>query len=281
MKVAANRILWGKCLNAGQTCVAPDYLLCSKETEKEFLEHAKQILNDWYGEKCEKSPDLCRIITDKHYERLVGFLNNGKIAVGGDTDAKERFISPTILTDVKPNDPVMEEEIFGPILPIINVSNVYEAISFIRNREKPLALYIFSENKRNVDAILQNTSSGGVCVNDTIMHLAVDNVPFGGVGHSGMGSYHGRYSFDTFTHWKSCLYKDLGVIGETLGKVRYPPYSQSKINFLSMLLKKRKGFISCRFLSHFFMLALGVALALGYKTWGKYIGFDYPKLLER
>lgn len=278
-EVATKRLLWGKCVNAGQTCVAPDYLLCTKDVEKKFVEHAKRILKEWYGEKPENSPDLCRIITDKHYARLVTFLSNGNIAVGGDTNPKTRFIAPTILTDVKPTDPVMQDEIFGPILPIVSIPNVYEAISFIKSREKPLALYILSNNKKHVDLILKNTSSGGTCVNDTIMHLVVDNVPFGGVGNSGMGSYHGKFSFNTFTHQKTCLYKDLGVIGETLGAARYPPYSQSKLNFLNLLLKKRRG-ISCKYVSYLLMFGLGVAVAFGYKSWAAYLGLRYNKFFK-
>lgn len=278
-EVAAKRLLWGKCVNAGQTCVAPDYLLCSKEVEKKFIDHANRVLKEWYGEKPENSPDLCRIITDKHYERLVSFLSSGNIAVGGDTNPKTRFISPTILTDVKTTDPVMEEEIFGPILPIVNVPNVYEAINFIRAREKPLALYVFSNNKRTVDLILRNTSSGGTCINDTVMHLVVDKVPFGGVGYSGMGCYHGKYSFDTFSHHKTCLYKDLGIIGETLGAARYPPYSESRINFLNILLKKRSG-IPFKGVSYILIFALGMAVALGYKSWGAYLGLSYGKFFK-
>nr|CAD7405601.1 unnamed protein product [Timema poppensis] len=252
LEMAVKRIMWGKCINAGQTCIAPDYLLCSKQVEKEFVSKAKTILKEWYGDKSKESPDLCRIVTDRHYQRLVGLLKAGTVAVGGETDASEKFISPTILVDVKPTDPVMQEEIFGPILPVVNVESAFDAIKFINSREepltlyvfttdkkvrelilsqtrsgstcindtlmhfKPLAFYIFSKSSKDRDLLINNVSCGGVCCNDTIMHLAVDTLPFGGVGNSGIGSYHGKYSFDTFTHKKSCLVKDFNGIGEKL-----------------------------------------------------------------
>ncbi|XP_070158709.1 aldehyde dehydrogenase family 3 member A2 isoform X5 [Polyergus mexicanus] len=170
MPMAAKRILWGKCINVGQTCIAPDYILCTTEVQNKFVEEVKKILKEWYGENVQESPDLARIITDKHYQRLVSYLNgNGKIAVGGDTNPTERYISPTILVNVKSTDPIMQDEIFGPILPIINVDNAYEAIEFINKRERPLVLYVFSMSKRVQDLIINQISSGAVCVNDTIL----------------------------------------------------------------------------------------------------------------
>lgn len=272
MEVAAKRILWGKCANAGQTCVAPDYILCSKETQIRFVAAAARILKAWYGEDAQKSPDLCRIVTDKHFARLVGLLEGAKVAVGGRTDASDRFIEPTILIDVKPTDAVMQEEIFGPIFPIVTVNNAYEAIKFIRSKEKPLALYVFSNIKEDVDLIIKNISCGGMCVNETVMHLAVDTLPFGGVGGSGMGNYHGKYSFDTFSHKKSCLVKNYSVLGETLGAARYPPYSQKKIDFLNFLLKKRGGF-SFKFLPYLFVFCFGVASTLYFKQVANLFGF--------
>ncbi|KAF2901862.1 hypothetical protein ILUMI_04318 [Ignelater luminosus] len=272
VNVAARRILWGKAINAGQTCIAPDYILCTKEVQGKFLKAADTILKDWFGQNSKQSPDFCRIVNDKHFQRLTGFLKNGKVAIGGNVDQKERFIDLTILTDVKPTDPVMQEEIFGPILPIININDAYEAIKFINSREKPLSLYIFSKNKRDTDLMLQNTSSGGTCVNDTVMHFGVETLPFGGVGCSGMGSYHGKYTFETFTHKKSCLYKTYGAIGEKLGSSRYPPYSQAKINLLKFLLKKRPE-ISFHYLPHLLMFGLGVAAAFGLKYAFKYMEY--------
>ncbi|XP_031333363.1 aldehyde dehydrogenase family 3 member B1-like isoform X2 [Photinus pyralis] len=262
--VVAHRVVWGKWINAGQTCIAPDYILCNKEVEAKFLKAADNVLKKFYKTNPKDSPDLCRIVNDKNFQRLSGFLKGANIALGGETDAKERFIGLTVLVDVKDNDPVMEEEIFGPILPIVNVTNAYDALNYINKRDKPLAMYIFSNNKRDVRLFLDNTSSGGVCVNDTAMHFTVCALPFGGVGASGMGRYHGKYTFDTFSHKKSCLYKSLGGVGEKLASGRYPPYSQSKTSALRMLLKYRKG-ISLRYLPHLTMFVLGLIASCGFK----------------
>ncbi|KAL1117945.1 hypothetical protein AAG570_004258 [Ranatra chinensis] len=218
MSVAARRILWGKCINSGQTCIAPDYVLCTRDVQYMFVEEAKKVLQEFYGDNKKESPDLCRIINDKHFERLVDLMKDGEIAVGGGYDASDRFIEPTILTNVKPTDPIMQEEIFGPILPIMNVDNAYDAIKFINSRERPLTFYIFTTDKTVQSLMLDNTVSGSVCVNDTMLQFCVDTLPFGGVGQSGMGAYHGKYSFDTFTHKKSCLIKSLNKLGENLSR---------------------------------------------------------------
>ncbi|KAI4459180.1 aldehyde dehydrogenase [Holotrichia oblita] len=209
MDVTANRILWGKCINAGQTCVAPDYILCTKEVEEEFVEAAKKVLKKFYGENPQLSKDYCRIVNDKHFKRISALLNSGKVAVGGKTDAQEKYIEPTILIDVNGDDAVMQEEIFGPILPIVSVRDVNEAITFINSHEKPLALYIFSKDKEVTHEIIDRTSSGGICVNDTIMHLSLPSLPFGGVGESGMGCYHDGvfipWSKSPITSRENCL----------------------------------------------------------------------------
>ncbi|KAI4456560.1 aldehyde dehydrogenase [Holotrichia oblita] len=259
--VATRRILWGKCINAGQTCIAPDYVLCSKQTEAKFIDSARNVLQEWYGKDPQKSPDLCRIVSDNHFKRISKFLFNGKIVVGGTADAEERFIEPTILTDVDGTDPVMQEEIFGPILPIVNCENVDDAIKFINGREKPLAFYIFSKNKSQVDTLLENTTSGGVCVNDTLMHLTLPSLPFGGVGTSGMGAYHGKYTFDTFVHKKSTLVKTLNKFGESLQSSRYPPYTEKKLNFLKGILKPSPNFKFVRVLPYVFIFGLGLFTA--------------------
>lgn len=240
METATKRIFWGKFINAGQTCVAPDYILCSKHVQKQLVDTAKKVLNEFFGPDIKTSPDYARVISDRHFDRLVHLLRDQKIAVGGQIDPKERFIEPTLLTDVNPNSPIMQEEIFGPILPIVNVESVYEAVNYINAREKPLALYIFTKNKKDVEYILRNTSSGGVTVNDTLMHLAVETLPFGGVGASGMGSYHGKQSFDVFTHKKSVLKKNFQAIPEKLQSIRYPPYSDRKTFFTKEFLKRRR-----------------------------------------
>ncbi|KAL7010959.1 hypothetical protein ACKWTF_014026 [Chironomus riparius] len=261
ISIAARRIMWGKFMNAGQTCVAPDYILCTKEVQEKFVNEAKSIVKEWYGDDVKKSPDFCRIINQANFQRITKLMETGKIALGGKTDPEDRFIEPTILVDVNGDDLVMQDEIFGPILPIVNVNNAFEAIKFINSKDKPLALYIFSNRKADRDAIIGNTSSGGVCVNDTIMHMAIDTVPFGGVGPSGMGGYHGKFSFDTFAHKKPCLVKKIDKIGEKLADARYPPYTDGKIKYLSFLTKNRKV-PSIPYFSHMVLFGLGIASAL-------------------
>lgn len=263
--IATRRILWGKFVNAGQTCIAPDYVLCSKEVQRKFLQEARTVLKEWYGDNPRQSPDLTRIINEQHFQRLSSMLKGANMAIGGDMNADEKYIAPTIVVDVKPNDPLMQDEIFGPILPIINVENAHAAIELINSRDKPLAMYIFSKNETNRDLIISNTSCGGICVNDTMGHFAVESLPFGGVGPSGMGAYHGKHGFDTFTHKKSCLVKDFSPVGEKLASSRYPPYSDSKLSFLTLLLKKRQGF-SCKYLSYALMFGLGVASSIAVKA---------------
>jgi aldehyde dehydrogenase (NAD(P)+) len=262
MMKATRRILWGKCFNAGQTCISPDYLLCSKETEEKFLACARQIVTQFYGEDVKVTPHLSKILTERHYNRLMAFIQSSNVAIGGAGDPRERIISPTVLTGVKAEDSVMQEEIFGPILPIITVNSAQEAVDFINKREKPLALYVFSKRKNVQDLFLNGTSSGAVTINDTIMHILTEGLPFGGVGSSGMGSYHGKQGFDTFTHKKSVLVRGIGMIGEASVMARYPPYSNFKANLLSFALKKRRG-ISFRVVKTLLVFGLGVGFAYG------------------
>ncbi|XP_018563603.1 aldehyde dehydrogenase, dimeric NADP-preferring [Anoplophora glabripennis] len=264
IEIAARRIIWGKFINAGQTCVAPDYLLCSKEVQEKFVLSSKRILREFYGKDPKTSPDYGRIVNDRQFQRLTNLLKTSDIVVGGDTDSSERYIAPTIVTNVKPSDPVMQEEIFGPIFPIINVDNAYEAISYICNNEKPLALYIFSNRKADVREILENTSAGGVTVNDTVMHLTVPTLPFGGVGSSGMGAYHGKYSYDTFTHKKSVLHKDLSFLGEKLSNARYPPLTSGKLSYLQFMLSPGLTF-SFKYVSHLATFLLGIGAVYGFQ----------------
>ncbi|XP_071859600.1 aldehyde dehydrogenase type III isoform X2 [Bombus fervidus] len=266
LEVSVKRILWGKCVNAGQTCIAPDYVLCTEEIQNKFIKKAKEVLKEWYGDNPKESPDLTRIINEQHYKRLVNYLNNGKVALGGDCDSNEKYISPTILVDVKPTDPVMQDEIFGPILPFININNAYEAINFINSREKPLSLYIFSTEEKTISIFLENTSSGSVCVNDVIMHVTVDTLPFGGVGNSGMGAYHGRYTYDTFVHKKGCLIKNFNKLGETLASCRYPPYSDKKLSFVEFLLAKRPDIPGIKYIPHLLAFGLGILVTFGIST---------------
>ncbi|MBD2439434.1 aldehyde dehydrogenase [Nostoc sp. FACHB-110] len=228
----ARRIIWGKFLNAGQTCIAPDYLLVDKSIKQNLLDSLKKIIHEFYGDHPADSPDYARIISQKHFERLSGLLKDGEIIIGGETKPEERYIAPTIIDQVSLTDPVMQEEIFGPILPVIEYTDITEAIALINSRPKPLALYLFTENENLQQQVLQATSSGGVCINDTIMHVAISSLPFGGVGDSGIGNYHGKAGFDTFSHYKSVLrnsfWFDL--------KWRYAPY-QGKLSFLKRLIK--------------------------------------------
>lgn len=262
-EIAARRIMWGKCFNAGQSCIAPDYLLCTKETGEKFVQETEKALKEWYGDKIKQSPDFGRIINENHFKRVVSLItNSGKVALGGDYDATERYIAPTILKDVKLSDSIMQEEIFGPVLPIIQVEDVREAISLINSREKPLAIYVFSNNSAISDIVVENTSSGGVLVNDTMLHFSADCLPFGGVGNSGMGSYHGRLTFDTFVHKKPTLVKNLKKLGEMLSSSRYPPYNDNKIKFLSLVTKKYPIPISLKHLPYLAAFLVGVGVTV-------------------
>ena len=220
IEYTARRIVWGKFLNAGQTCIAPDYLLVNQTIKNPLLDSIKNCLKEFYGDDPEKSPDFGRIINQKQFNRLEKLLESGEIILGGKTNPETCYIAPTLIDKVSLDAPIMQEEIFGPILPIIEYNNLEEAISLVNNQPKPLALYFFSKNQEYQQQILQQTSSGGVCINDTIMQIGVTELPFGGVGNSGIGSYHGKASFDTFSHQKSVLKKSFLVDI----KVRYAPY---------------------------------------------------------
>ncbi|KAJ8937917.1 hypothetical protein NQ314_011659 [Rhamnusium bicolor] len=257
MEKSARRIVWGKFLNAGQTCVAPDYLLCTKNVQAKFLQEAKKVITEFFGSDPRTSPDMCKIVTQRHFKRLVKLIKPENVVLGGKFNSSERIISPTILINVSPEDPVMKEEIFGPILPIVNIKSVEDAVQFINSRAKPLALYIFTKNKTVKNFVLNNTSSGGVSINETVVHLTIENLPFGGVGDSGMGAYHNKESFDTFTHRRSVFVKDFSTLTEMTVSLRYPPYSDMKTSILNFILKKRKG-ISLGFLKNVFIFSLGI-----------------------
>lgn len=224
LDVAARRVAFGKFLNAGQTCIAPDYVLVTREQEQPLIARIGQAIQDFYGPDPAQSPDYARIVNDAHFERLEQLLGNGTSAVGGETRAAERYIAPTVLRNVAVDSPVMIEEIFGPILPVLPVGDVDEAIQFVNDRDRPLALYLFSESHDVQQRVLAETSSGGACVNATVMHVAVPELPFGGVGPSGMGAYHGRESFNLLSHRKSVLTKP----ARPDPKIAYPPYTRLK-----------------------------------------------------
>ena len=204
IKIAARRIAWGKTLNAGQTCIAPDYLLIHSGRCEEFIKEFGNALERLHGKDIRASRHFVRLVNDNAFNRVSGYLKDGKVVFGGTTNAAERYIEPTLLTDVKPTSPVMQEEIFGPILPMMPFESLDEAITFINEREKPLALYYFGKESTG-KKVIKRTSAGGSCINDTIMHIANENIPFGGVGNSGMGHYHGRLSFDAFSHKRSVV----------------------------------------------------------------------------
>ena len=204
IKVSAKRIAWGKTLNAGQTCIAPDYLLIHKSKINEFVQEFAKAIKQLHGNDIKQSCHYVRLVNDKAFERVKGYMKDGKVLYGGTTDATERFIEPTLLADVPLTSPVMNEEIFGPILPMIPFENRDEVVTFVREREKPLALYYFGKVK-NAKEIIRLTSAGGSCINDAIMHIANENMPFGGVGNSGMGHYHGKLSFEAFSHKRAVV----------------------------------------------------------------------------
>nr|XP_056721002.1 aldehyde dehydrogenase family 3 member A2-like [Euleptes europaea] len=237
--IACRRVTWGKYMNCGQTCIAPDYVLCDPSIEGRVVEGIKKALKEYYGEDIKKSPDYERIVSPRHFKRLMGLLEGQKIAYGGEADESARFLAPTILTDVNPNSKVMQEEIFGPILPVVTVKNLDEAIQFINHRDKPLALYVFAKDKAIIKRMITETSSGGVTANDVLMHFTLHSLPFGGVGNSGMGAYHGHFSFQTFSHQRSCLVRALNM--EAVNKLRYPPSSQKKVDWAKFFVMKRCG----------------------------------------
>lgn len=202
LAIAAKRVAWGKALNAGQTCIAPDYLMVHQSVKDEFLRLLVQAFEELLGTAPKQSPYFVRIVSDRALERLVGYLKDGDIAYGGTYDAGERYLSPTLLTNVSPDAPVMQEEIFGPIFPVLTFNELDEVITFVTDREKPLALYYFGTQGNHV---LRHTSAGGTCINDTIMHIANDHLPFGGVGNSGMSAYHGKDSYLVFSHRRAVI----------------------------------------------------------------------------
>jgi aldehyde dehydrogenase (NAD+) len=232
LELAARRIAWAKWMNAGQTCVAPDYVLVHEDAHDRFVAALTARLDASYGDDPQRSPDYGRLVNARHHARVARLMGSGKIAVGGQIDAQDNYIAPTVLTDVSPDSPVMAEEVFGPVLPILKIEHTRDAIAFVNARPKPLALYVFSNDKELQEDVLTQTSSGGVAVNHAIMHVTSPNLPFGGVGESGMGAHHGRASFDTFTHTKSVLKKKTSLDPD----LAYPPYSAEKMKWLKRLL---------------------------------------------
>jgi acyl-CoA reductase-like NAD-dependent aldehyde dehydrogenase len=231
LKLAAKRIVWGKFINAGQTCIAPDYILIQKDMKSHFMEFMKQEITKAYGKNPELSPDYTRIINTKHWRRLVSMIEENKVFFGGKTNIEDHYISPTLIDESNTDSLIMQEEIFGPLLPILSYETDADIKNIISKYEKPLALYIFTENQSFAQKIIRKYSFGGGCINDTVVHFSNKRLPFGGVGHSGIGAYHGSLSFDTFSHRKGIVKKanwlDLPM--------RYAPY-KDKLNMIRNLL---------------------------------------------
>lgn len=230
LELAARRLVWGKFLNAGQTCIAPDYLLVQSNVKAHLLERIGHYIRAFYGVQPHESPDYPRIVRAEAVDRIAGLMRSGTIIYGGEINREERYIAPTVIDGIQPDDPVMQEEIFGPVLPVMEFHALEEAIRYVNAHEKPLALYYFG-NRTSAREVLANTTSGGACINDTIMHIANPHLPFGGVGNSGMGRYHGRDSFLTFSNRRSVLHSttrwDISL--------KYPPFGS--LNRLKKLLK--------------------------------------------
>ena len=229
-EVAAKRIVWGKFLNAGQTCVAPDYILVDEKVKDSFLDSLQSYIQKFNYHS--ESENYTQIINQRNFDRLVNLIDQEKVYFGGKTDAAKRYIEPTIMHDVTWNDKVMQEEIFGPILPVLTFKNFNEALLQIAAYEKPLSAYLFSDNSEDKEEFTTKISFGGGCINDVVMHLSNDYLPFGGVGNSGIGNYHGKYGFDAFSHQKAVL--DRATWGEP--DLKYPPYTDKKLNWIKKLL---------------------------------------------
>jgi aldehyde dehydrogenase (NAD+) len=217
--VTARRIAWGKFMNAGQTCVAPDFVLADRKVREPLVAALKQALREFYGDAPQQSESYGRIINRKHWDRLTGYLTCGQIAHGGQHDARDLYLAPTILTGMPADAPVMREEIFGPILPVLDFDTLDDALAMLGDRPTPLALYLFSRDRATQEHVLAATRSGGVCLNDTVTHMIGKNLPFGGLGESGLGAYHGRASFDCFSHYRSVMRRSFALDSN----LRYPP----------------------------------------------------------
>lgn len=232
LPLAAKRITWGKFINAGQTCLSPDYVYVHTSLHTQLCHLIKKEIRSFYGDDPSQSDDYARIINGKHFNRLATLIEPENVFYGGNTDPDSRYIEPTIMTGITWNDAAMQEEIFGPILPILPFDYLNKTISTLQNKTKPLALYLFSTNNSNQDKVMRNLQFGGGCINDTIAHLGNIDLPFGGIGNSGFGVYRGKTSFDTFTHPKSIMKKSNWLDNP----LRYPPYD-GKLKWLKKLAK--------------------------------------------
>ena len=232
IQIAAHRIVWGKTINSGQTCIAPDYLFVHKSIKDELIIAMKQAVKVMFGDSPDLSSDYPRIVSQSAMKRLISYLDKGNIVFGGNFDLEDKYFEPTVIDNLPNDAEILSEEIFGPIFPLMTFDDIEEVITYINEREKPLALYFFTKNKKQINKMLRQTSSGGVCINDTIIHVANHRLPFGGVGNSGMGAYHGKYSFDTFTHKKATVMSSISFDIP----IKYPPY-KGKFETFKRLLK--------------------------------------------
>lgn len=232
VELAARRIVWGKLMNSGQTCVAPDYLYVHKNIEEEFIKKLEEEIKNQFGDNPLESQDYSKMVNEREFNRVLSYIDKEKLVFGGNYNRKTFQIEPTILKNITWDDPVMEREIFGPIFPILTFENLDEVIRVVNSKDKPLALYYFSEDKNKIEKVLNSTSSGGVTINDTLVHVSSSHLPFGGVGNSGMGEYHGKYSFDLFSNKKGVMnrktFLDL--------KIRYAPF-QNKLTIVKKIMK--------------------------------------------
>lgn len=232
IQIAARRIVWGKYLNCGQTCVAPDYIFVHREVKDKLITALQAEIERQYGKSPQESPDYPRIISQDRFYNLLLLLKQGHIVAGGKYDDRDLYIAPTVISGILPENRIMSEEIFGPILPLLDFDDIDNVIDYVNNQEKPLALYYFGQNKKKARYVLQNTSSGGACINDVVTHVANTYLPFGGVGNSGTGAYHGKYSFDTFSHTRSIVQSTTRF---NIG-MKFAPYN-GKLKWLKKIMK--------------------------------------------
>uniref|UniRef100_F1KTN9 Aldehyde dehydrogenase n=1 Tax=Ascaris suum TaxID=6253 RepID=F1KTN9_ASCSU len=270
IKITAKRIAWGKWVNCGQTCLAPDYILTTNALKQSLVNALQDALDEFYGASIQTSIDYSRIINKQHFDRLSTILEKSTATIlykGGELDRDDLFIPPIII-DANKEDATMENEIFGPILPIISVNGFNEAIEFIRSGEKPLAAYLFTHDEHKIRRFYTETSSGGVTINDVVMHVTVDTLPFGGVGQSGMGRYHGKFGFETFSHEKAILKR--GFFGESLTAVRYPPLTDKKFAEMNSLMSSRKSIpkLLRSFLSTVPVVLIGILIGVLIQRYG-------------
>ena len=261
-----NRLFWGKFINAGQTCVAPDYVLCSEKAQQMARKHFQKVLNQFYNGDVLSSEHYPRIVNAQHFNRLKKLLKESASVTGGKLDSDKLAIEPAIVLDVALEDPIMQGEIFGPILPFVTCSSVQKAIDIINSKPKPLALYVFSDSKKTQERFLTQTSSGGVCINDTVLQISTSSLPFGGVGNSGFGKYHGRYTLDVFSNQRAVLSRGFNPVLEWIGASRYPPYSRNKLLLLTQLGLNRKFWMPGPVLSSCIAFATGVGSVFAYQA---------------